>query len=113
MRVAETIQEAWRRSSESGSLSLMKRIGVVRQSLSKWKRDNNQNSNVMLQKYREDLEIQTSSTSPDFVLIRELKDKIGKAFKEEEEYWKQKSRDKWLVIGDINTSFFPRLCESI
>ena len=43
VRVDETIQEAWRSSSGVGSLSLIKRIGAVRQSRSKWKRENNQN----------------------------------------------------------------------
>lgn len=103
VRVAETIQEAW---SGLGSLSLMKRIGAVRQSLSRWKRENNQNSCVMMQQLRDALELESSSTSPDFVLIQDLKFKIGKAFKEEEDFWMQKSRDKWLVVGDNNTSFF-------
>ncbi|CAF2222574.1 unnamed protein product, partial [Brassica napus] len=55
VRVAETIQEAW---SGLGSLSLMKRIGAVRQSLSRWKRENNQNSCVMMQQLRDALELE-------------------------------------------------------
>ena len=35
-----------------------------------------------------------------------MKIKIGKAFKEEEDFWKQKIRDKWLVVGYNITSFF-------
>lgn len=53
--------------------SLLDRIGVTRQFLSKWKRESNQNSNVRMVKLRHDLETATSSTPSDFVLIQELK----------------------------------------
>lgn len=105
--VAETVQEAWYRAGRMNeNVSLLDRIGVTRRFLSKWKCENNNNSNERMVKLRYDLEIATSSTSPDYALIHELKSEIGKAFKEEEDFWKQKSIDKWLVVGDNNTSFF-------
>lgn len=35
-----------------------------------------------------------------------LRKELIKAFKEEEMYWRQKSRDKWAVKGDKNKKFF-------
>lgn len=31
---------------------------------------------------------------------------LDKAYHEEEVYWKQKSKDKWVLDGDKNTCFF-------
>ena len=104
-RVAETIKEAWQKPNPGSQMSLMEKIGVVRRSLSKWKRETDQNSNVHMQKLRNELELETSSTAPNYERIC-IKIEICKAFKEEEEFWKQQSRDKWLVVGDNNTGFF-------
>lgn len=35
-----------------------------------------------------------------------LKDQLDLAYREEEQYWTQKTRAQWLEEGDKNTSFF-------
>ncbi|XP_018487613.1 uncharacterized protein LOC108858142 [Raphanus sativus] len=55
---------------------------------------------------RHELELESSSLAPYWDRVAVLKSEIGKAFKEEEDFWAQKSRDKWLLVGDYNTSFF-------
>lgn len=57
-------------------------------------------------KQQHELKLESGSLAPCWDRVRVLKLEIGKAFKEEEEFWSQKSRDKWLVVGDNNTSFF-------
>lgn len=105
-RVKETIKGSWRSARGEKRLPILDCLGEVRKALGKWKRENNQNSNERLQTLRHELELQTSSLVPCWERVGELKTEIGKAFKEEEDYWLQKSRDKWLVVGDNNTSFF-------
>ncbi|KAG5384519.1 hypothetical protein IGI04_035989, partial [Brassica rapa subsp. trilocularis] len=104
--VEETIGEAWKRARGNNNLSIVESLGAVRKSLGNWKRENNHNSNERMQKLRHELELESSSTSPCWERVNELKMEIGKAFKEEEEFWAQKSKDKWFVVGDNNTSFF-------
>lgn len=52
------------------------------------------------------LEEALSSLSPDAVLIESLKAALEAAYKEEELYWRQRSRILWLQSGDRNTSYF-------
>lgn len=55
----------------------------------------------------------------DLPKLRLLRKELGKPYKEEEAYWKQKSRALWLQERDKNTSFFHmktiqrRKCNSI
>ncbi|XP_013690321.2 uncharacterized protein LOC106394286 [Brassica napus] len=105
-RVEETIGEAWKRARGTNNLSIVESLGAVRKSLGIWKRENNHNSNERMQKLRHELELESSSTSPCWERVNELKTEIGKAFKQEEDFWTQKSKDNWLVVGDNNTSFF-------
>ena len=47
----------------------------------------------------------TASTSDDN-LISLINQKLLKAYKEEEDFWRQRSRLLWLSLGDKNTIFF-------
>lgn len=105
-KVEETIGATWRRARGAKKLNILESLSEVRKSLGKWKRENDHNSNERLQKLRHELELETSSLAPCWEKLGELKSEIIKAFKEEEDFWLQRSRDKWLLVGDNNTSFF-------
>lgn len=102
----EVIRDSWGRARETKKLSILDSLGDVRKSLGKWKKENDHNSCERLKKLRHELELETSSLGPCWERVGELKVEIAKGFKEEEDFWAQKSRDKWLVVGDNNTSFF-------
>lgn len=105
-KVRECILEAWSSQAGNAQRSLVERFGCVRRSLGRWKRESGSNSKERMCALRFDLEAEYTSGSPDWEKIRFLKSEIAKAFRDEEDFWCQKSRDKWLVAGDNNTSFF-------
>lgn len=102
----ETIDGSWRKARCDRKLSILNSLGEVRKALGKWKRENNLNSNEKMRNLRHELELETSSLAPCWDRVKELKNEIGNTFREEEDFWMQRSRDKWLVVGDNNTSFF-------
>ena len=55
-------------------------------------------------------EVQEDSRNvQDFDKLREIKEQIGQVWKSEEAYWFQRSRVKWLNLGDKNTKFFHQV----
>lgn len=44
--------------------------------------------------------------------ITKLNEDLCNAYKEEEEYWKQRSRQLWLTLGDRNTGYFHAITKS-
>ncbi|XP_056855386.1 uncharacterized protein LOC108844869 [Raphanus sativus] len=89
--------------------SLPKRRGVFRfnrRSIIKWAKEQNEKSNVIIAKAQKELETALSSAVPDPHLIDTLTTTLSSAYKEEEQFWLQRSRIQWLKEGDRNTGFF-------
>lgn len=55
---------------------------------------------------KEALDTALSALTSDDQLISSLNLQLLKAYKAEEEFWKQRSRLLWLTLGDKNTSYF-------
>jgi len=102
-RVEETIFNAW--SGNEGPTVLTK-LKKCRKVLSKWKQENNFNSQTKILQARAALETEQSSVFPRLLVVNSLKEDLCKANHEEETFWSQKSRAKWMHSGDKNSSFF-------
>ncbi|KAG5389271.1 hypothetical protein IGI04_030812, partial [Brassica rapa subsp. trilocularis] len=70
---------------------------------------NQTNSAVSIVEIRNQLDqaIRNSTVSTEY--IQELRGKLNQAYRDEEEYWKLKSRNRWLNLGDRNTPFYHGL----
>lgn len=83
------------------------RIERCRKFISRWKRDNPSNAEKKIEEIKDQLE--KAQIDDDFSqeAILNLKWSLCTAVRDEELYWKQKSRATWLREGDQNTKFFP------
>lgn len=74
--------------------------------MSQWKKKKVFNTKDKIHILQERLEWFQSKSYPCTFVINNIKKELIQAYKEEEMHWKQKSRDKWLVLGDRNSKFF-------
>lgn len=101
----EAIARGWNGDIHQNFISVSDRIWKCRQELSRWKRGNNTNSEKEIQRIK-DLEVEISKTDPDNQRMHFLKRRLSEAYRDEELYWKERSREQWLKAGDKNTKFF-------
>lgn len=65
-----------------------------------------ENSKKKIEDLREELESQMSCDDPNEDKIQDLNKNLLQAYLAEEAYWKQRSRQLWLTLGDSNSGYF-------
>ena len=101
--VRELVKNHWPHPQQESVISKTSRI---RAKIIEWTKAQNEKSNEIIRAAQLILEEALSAPSPDTDLIASTTSKLEKAYREEEEYWKQRSRIQWLQSGDRNSSFF-------
>ncbi|XP_059668809.1 uncharacterized protein LOC132313890 [Cornus florida] len=103
------IQSIWNFPS-SGSIlfQCQEKLKSYKFKLKSWNRSKNYNSRDTIQLLQDQLHLVKSQPTLDRAAIFKLETELGHAWREEELFWKQKSRIAWLNHGDQNTSYFHR-----
>ena len=101
--IRELVQDNW---CAEATASVISKISRVRAKIVEWIKLQNLNSKLEIVDFLKRLEEALTSTSHDPVLIGNLTTRLEKAFKDEEEFWRQRSRIMWLQAGDRNSSYF-------
>jgi len=104
--VKEVISQAWNGIHSQNRPLVLEKLKNCRSALSRWKRENNSNSLTRITQARAALKVEQSSAFPSTEVVWTLKNDLCKANQDEETFWSQKSRAKWMHSGDKNTSFF-------
>ncbi|XP_022573038.2 uncharacterized protein LOC111214447 [Brassica napus] len=102
----EVVKADWESSVSDSHSSLYEKISRTRRAISKWKRQNPSNNEILIAELKEKIDKAQADDSVSSEEELELKWKLCAAYREEEIYWKQKSRMLWLREGDRNTRYF-------
>ncbi|KAG7536796.1 Endonuclease/exonuclease/phosphatase superfamily [Arabidopsis suecica] len=82
------------------------KISKCRRAILAWSKEKQLNSKQKIALCRNSLELAIVSPESNTELLTKLNEELSIAYKEEEEFWKQRSRQLWLTLGDKNTGFF-------
>lgn len=100
------MEKGWNASTSGGVTSLLERIHNCRRELARWKRSLHMNSKNLIERLTMQLEAEIAKLHPNFRTMARLKGELAEAHRQEELFWRQKSREQWLREGDRNTTFF-------
>lgn len=103
LEVKEIVKKLW---EEHHHLQVEEKLSLCRRAICKWSKAFHENSRHDLETLKKGLDEAMSDPSPNDTLIQEINAKLFKAYTDEENFWKQRSRQLWLSLGDCNTGFF-------
>ena len=100
----EKAMESW--NADTTTESLNRKIARCRQSMATWKRRNRTNSAVQIEVLKRRLYFALSNTGFTTQDIHYIRQELSKAYRDEDLYWRLKSRNNWKNFGDRNTKYF-------
>ena len=101
--VSHLIEEAWNYDNQE---DVEEKINRCRRDIIIWTREKHQNSQKLIKEYKQKLEEAMTSQEPNLQLISSINNNLLLAYKAEEAFWKQRSRQIWLALGDKNSGYF-------
>ena len=105
----ESIVSGWTESRTGQSEDFITKISNCRHEISSWRKENQPYGKEKIHNLQQALEeVQTDNNRSQEEII-EISRKLQEAYKDEEEYWHQKSRNMWHSSGDLNTKFYHAL----
>lgn len=101
--VKQLINDVW---LGAHNLQVEERLNLCRRAICRWSRNHQANSRKALDLLKLQLEEAMSNPIADEMWIHDINKKLLLAYKSEEEFWKQRSRQLWLMLGDSNSGYF-------
>lgn len=107
--VKDIIEKTW---NADQSNTVETRINHVRWAIIEWSKEQNRNIKELIEEYNSALEKAMVSPLNDDLLLQSINKKLQQAYKDEEEFWRQRSRLMWLSLGDKKSGYFHAVSRS-
>ncbi|XP_033136130.1 uncharacterized protein LOC117128234 [Brassica rapa] len=109
----DSITMGWADSNEGGvegrTWGIVEKISNCRHEIAKWRKNNPPYGKEKINELQQALEeVQTDNTRSQKDIL-EVSRKLQEAYKDEENYWHQKSKNVWYSSRDLNTKFYHAL----
>ncbi|XP_072078107.1 uncharacterized protein [Arachis hypogaea] len=105
--IRQIVREVWHEQIDGSAMYILaQKIKRCRHKIVRWQQEHKSNLKVEIDLLQSELEELHLAGIHGGDIISEIEDKLEKALQNEESYWKDKSRVKWLKSGDQNTAFF-------
>ncbi|KAG7583713.1 Reverse transcriptase domain [Arabidopsis suecica] len=102
----ELIGQFWGQQPTGEGNQLMEKIASCRKTISRWKREAKPNSASRLQELQFKINAATRAIPFKRKELTKLKKELNQEYLNEEQFWREKSRNTWMNNGDRNTKFF-------
>ncbi|KAG7543468.1 Reverse transcriptase domain [Arabidopsis thaliana x Arabidopsis arenosa] len=102
----ESVKRGWHHGQTDDHGGIQNKLRLCRREMANWKRTVKTNSAEQIQILKHRLDAAERNHLTPLSTVRNLRRDLNQAYRDEELYWKLKSRNKWLDLGDRNTKYF-------
>ncbi|XP_056847372.1 uncharacterized protein LOC130498048 [Raphanus sativus] len=101
----EAVLSGWGHFDEAPMRNFHQKVTSCRNKISSWKKQNPTNSAILIKELKHKIDLVQDDENSTTADLEELRRQLTVAFKEENSFWEQKSRNQWHRHGDRNTKF--------